>query len=120
MYYLCFLYLYDYIITQINIKINSTVEKNCIKIITIIIYRIRGEMRNVRKKRNAAFIQGYNPYNNILICMDIDGTVLTDFVEHQGSLDTTQVGDYELTFFIYSRVTASSAFRTMKIHVISQ
>lgn len=59
----------------------------------------------------------YDPYRNILICMDIDGTVLTEFVEYEGYLDTSQPGDYELRFFIYSRVTASSAFRTMRIHV---
>lgn len=59
----------------------------------------------------------YDPYRNILICMDIDGTVLTEFVEHEGYLNTSEAGDYELRFFIYSRVTASSAFRTMRIHV---
>lgn len=59
----------------------------------------------------------YDPYRNILICMDIDGNVLTEFVEYEGYLDTSQPGDYELRFFIYSRVTASSAFRTMRIHV---
>lgn len=59
----------------------------------------------------------YDPYRNILICMDIDGTVLTEFVEHDGYLNTAQAGDYELRFYIYSRVTASSAFRTMRIHV---
>ncbi len=59
----------------------------------------------------------YDPYRNILICMDIDGTVLTEFVENEGYLDTSRAGDYELRFFIYSRVTASSAFRTMRIHV---
>lgn len=59
----------------------------------------------------------YDPYRNILICMDIDGTVLTEFVEHDGNLNTAQAGDYELRFYIYSRVTASSAFRTMRIHV---
>lgn len=59
----------------------------------------------------------YDPHRNILICMDIDGTVLTDFAEYDGFLDASQAGDYELRFFIYSRVTASSAFRTMRIHV---
>ena len=40
-----------------------------------------------------------------------------DLVEHDGYLNTAQAGDYELRFYIYSRVTASSAFRTMRIHV---
>lgn len=59
----------------------------------------------------------YDPYRNILICMDIDGTVLTEFVEYEGYFDSSQAGDYELRFFIYSRVNTSSTFRTMRIHV---
>ena len=62
----------------------------------------------------------YNPFNNILICMDLDGTVLTEFVEQDGYLNTSEPGDYELRFFIYSRVNASSASRTMQVHVTGQ
>ena len=62
----------------------------------------------------------YNPFNNILICMDLDGTVLTEFVEMDGYLNTSEPGDYDLRFFIYSRVNASSASRNMQVHVIGQ
>lgn len=62
----------------------------------------------------------YNPYNNILICMDLNGTVLTEYVEYDGYLNTSQKGDYELRFYIYSRVNASSAFRNMVIHVVDR
>ena len=59
----------------------------------------------------------YDPFNNILICMDLDGTVLTEYVEQDGDLNTEQAGDYELRFFIYSRVNTSSASRIMTVHV---
>ena len=62
----------------------------------------------------------YDPFNNILICMDLDGTVLTEFVERDGYLNTSEPGDYELRFFIYSRVNASSASRIMHVHVTGQ
>lgn len=62
----------------------------------------------------------YNPRNNILICMDIDGTVLTEFVEYEGYLNTDQTGDYELRFIIYSRVNTSFASRKMMIHVVDR
>lgn len=64
--------------------------------------------------------EDYDPYRNILICMDVDGTVLTEFVESEGHLDTGHVGDYELRFYIYSRVNGTAAFRNMTIHVIDQ
>ncbi len=59
----------------------------------------------------------YDPSRNILICMDVDGTVLTEFVARDGSLNTDLPGDYEITFYIYSRVNGSSAFRNMTVHV---
>jgi hypothetical protein len=59
----------------------------------------------------------YDPYRNILICMDVDGTVLTEFVAIDGYLNTDEPGDYELRFYIYSRVNGSSASRTMTFHV---
>ncbi len=59
----------------------------------------------------------YDPARNILICMDVDGTVLTEFVAMDGYLDLDQPGDYELRFYIYSRVNGSSASRTMTVHV---
>lgn len=62
----------------------------------------------------------YDPYRNILICMDIDGTVLTEFVAMDGYLNIDQADDYELHFYIYSRVNASSASRNMIIHVVDQ
>ena len=62
----------------------------------------------------------YDPFSNILICMDLDGTVLTEFVEREGYLNTSEPGDYDLRYFIYSRVNASSASRTMLVHVIGQ
>ena len=62
----------------------------------------------------------YNPRNNILICMDIDGTVLTEFVEYEGYLNTDKAGNYELRFFIYSRVNTSFASRKMMIHVVDR
>lgn len=62
----------------------------------------------------------YDPFSNILICMDLDGTVLTEFVERDGYLDTSEPGDYDLRFFIYSRVNASSASRNMQVHVTGQ
>lgn len=59
----------------------------------------------------------YDPARNILICMDVDGTVLTEFVAVDGYLNTDQPGDYELRFYIYSRVNASFASRTVTFHV---
>ena len=64
--------------------------------------------------------EDYDPYRNILVCMDVDGTVLTEFVESEGYLDTGLAGNYELLFYIYSRVNGTAAFRNMTIHVIDQ
>jgi hypothetical protein len=61
--------------------------------------------------------EDYDPVRNILICMDVDGTVLTEFVAMDGYLNPDQPGDYELRFYIYSRVNGSSASRTMTVHV---
>jgi hypothetical protein len=61
--------------------------------------------------------EDYDPARNILICMDVDGTVLTEFVAMDGYLNPDQPGDYELRFYIYSRVNGSSASRTMTVHV---
>ena len=64
--------------------------------------------------------EDYDPDRNILVCMDVDGTVLTEFVESEGYLDTGLAGNYELLFYIYSRVNRTAAFRNMTIHVIDQ
>ena len=64
--------------------------------------------------------EDYDPYRNILICMDVDGTVLTEFVAGDGQLDTERAGDYELRFYIYSRVNGSAAFRNKMVHVADQ
>lgn len=61
--------------------------------------------------------EDYDPARNILVCMDVDGTVLTEFVAMDGYLNPDQPGDYELRFYIYSRVNGSSASRTMTVHV---
>lgn len=59
----------------------------------------------------------FDPYENILICMDVDGTVLTEYVALDGYLNTDLAGDYDLRFYIYSRVNGSSASRNMMVHV---
>ena len=59
----------------------------------------------------------YDTANNILICMDLDGTVLTEYVAIDGSLNTGLPGDYELRYYIYSRVNGSSASRKVTFHV---
>ena len=64
--------------------------------------------------------EDYDPDRNILICMDVDGTVLTEFAARDGDLDTGRAGDYELRFYIYSRVNGSAAFRNMLVHVTDQ
>ena len=61
--------------------------------------------------------EDYDPVRNILICMDVDGTVLTEFAAMDGYLNTDQPGDYELRFYIYSRVNGSFASRSMTVHV---
>ena len=62
--------------------------------------------------------EDFDPARNILICMDVDGTVLTEFVAVDGYLNPDQPGDYELRLYIYSRVNGSSASRIMTVHVV--
>ena len=59
----------------------------------------------------------YDPSRNILICMDVDGTVLTEYVAIDGYLNTDEPGDYGLRLYIYSRVNGTSASRNMTVHV---
>ena len=59
----------------------------------------------------------FDPAGNILVCMDVDGTILTEYVAIDGYLNTDVPGDYELRFYIYSRVNGSSASRTVTFHV---
>lgn len=59
----------------------------------------------------------YNPVSNIVICMDLDGTVLTDFVALEGELNTAEAGTCQINYLIYSRVNGSFTMRTVQIHV---